>query len=555
MSISLRIKLMSATLIALLAIASFAGIWAMGRIGGQIVEIAEIDIPLTGIISGIEVHQLQQEVMLEKLLRAAQIQGGNVDKKELMTGARKFSADIDLEIRKAEKLAEQMISTGHNDEAKAEGQKVLADLKSIETEATQYHKEMEDLMARIESGDMSGIETLAAAVEKKADDLEHHIEKLLLEIEKFTEASAMEAEHTEILAMKWLIAIFVVGMVVGVAVSTLIGRSITIPLERLRQTMNDAANQRNPTLHAASDKNDEIGQTARAFNSLMDSFKGVLTSVSNSAESVAAAAEELSTSSEQVAAASQSQAESASSMSASVEQLTVSVTTVADNAKDASQQSENAQAVYARGSELVGKLLEGINHVAESVRTSADTIGTLGARSQEIRSIVNVINEIAEQTNLLALNAAIEAARAGEQGRGFAVVADEVRKLAERSGKATKEIAVMIDSIQETTNNAVRQMSDEVRVVNEEARLAGEVGDAIEQMRQSTENVAVLISEVSAAIREQSIASNDLAQRVESIAQMTEENSAAVQETSSAANILGSLSSKLQTMVSQFRVA
>lgn len=167
MSISLRIKLMSATLIALLAIASFAGIWAMGRIGGQIVEIAEIDIPLTGIISGIEVHQLQQEVMLEKLLRAAQIEGGNVDKKELMAGARKFSADIDLEIRKAEKLAEHMAATGHNDEAKAEGQKVLADLKSIETEATQYHKELEDLMVRIESGNTSGIETLAAAVEKR----------------------------------------------------------------------------------------------------------------------------------------------------------------------------------------------------------------------------------------------------------------------------------------------------------------------------------------------------------------------------------------------------
>lgn len=555
MTISLRIKLLSLTLIALIAISSFAGIWAMGKIGGQIAEIAETDIPLTEIISGIEVHQLQQEVLLEKLLRAARIQGDKVDVKELLAGMRKFSADIDQQIREAEKLAEHMVTTGYNDEARTEGQKVLAALKDIEAEAAHYHKEMESLAARIEAGDLVDIEGLAARVEKESDGLEHHLETLLHEIEKFTEASAKEAEHTELWAMKLLIGIFVIGMVVGAVVSFLIGRSINIPLARLRQTMNEAASRRDLTLQVPADSNDEIGQTGRAFNSLMESFKGVLASVSSSAESVAAAAEELSVSSEQVASASQSQAEAAASMAASVEELTVSVTTVADNAGDASRHSENARAIYARGGELVGQLLDGIQHVADSVRGSAETIGTLGTRSQEIRSIVNVINEIAEQTNLLALNAAIEAARAGEQGRGFAVVADEVRKLAERSSKATKEIASMIDGIQETTNDAVQQMSDEVRVVDEEAKLAGEVGHAIDQMRQSTESVAVLITEVSAAIREQSVASTDLAQRVETIAQMTEENSAAVQETSSAAATLGDLAARLQSMVGQFRVA
>ena len=555
MKVSSRINLLSIVLIALIAITSFSGIWAMGRIGGQIEEIAEIDIPLTGIISGIEVHQLQQEVLLEKLLRAARIQNDKADVKELLADTRKFSGSIDTEIKEAEKLADQMMATAHNEEARAEGEKVRSALKEIEAEAAHYHKDLEHLAARIEAGDLAGIEELALKVEKEADGLEHQIEKLLLEIEKFTEASAKEAEHTELFAIKLLIAIFVFGVVVGAVVSFLIGRSITVPLARLQQTMNEAATRRDLTLQVPAESNDEIGLTGRAFNSLMASFRGVLTSVSSSAESVAAAAEELSATSEQVAAASQSQAESAASMAASVEELTVSVTTVADNASDASKHSEETRAIYARGGELVGQLLEGIRHVADSVRSSAETIGTLGSRSQEIRSIVNVINEIAEQTNLLALNAAIEAARAGEQGRGFAVVADEVRKLAERSSKATKEIAAMIDGIQGTTNDAVQQMSDEVRVVDEEAKLAGEVGRAIEQMRQSTETVAVLITEVSAAIREQSVASNDLAQRVESIAQMTEENSAAVQETSSAAATLGDLAAKLQSMVGQFRVA
>jgi methyl-accepting chemotaxis protein len=555
MTIKARIQWLSAALIALIALAAFAGIWSMGRIGGQLEEIAEIDIPLTELISEIEVHQLQQEVVLEKLLRAARIHGEKQDAGALAASLRKFSAKVDQEIAAAGKLAEHMAKSAHNQEARAEGAKVSDALKKIEAEATQYHREMERLLARIEAGDIAGAEALAAKVENEADALEHHLEALLQEIEKFTAASAMEAEHSEQFAMKLLIAIFALGMAAGIVVSTLIGRSITRPLAHLQSIMGAVASQKDLTLRVPADSNDEIGQTGRAFNSLMDSFREVLGSVNSSAELVAAASEELAAASEQVAAASQSQADSAASMAASVEEMTVSVNTIADHAKDAMRRSAETGEFSRQGSETVDKLMADIQQVAATVRLASETIHSLGDRSQQIQGIVSVINEIAEQTNLLALNAAIEAARAGEQGRGFAVVADEVRKLAERSAKATQEIAAMIGGIQASTSEAVEQMAAGVRKVDAEELLAREVGGTIAKMTEGTNSVVTSITEVANAIREQGVASNDIAQRVESIAQMTEENNAAVQETATSSSSLGQLATKLQMMVGQFRIA
>lgn len=552
MSISFRIKLLSAVLIMMIALASSAGIWSMKGIGNQLEDIAEQDIPLTEMLAKIEVYQLQQEVALEKMLRAAGIKNGSFTK-ELAGGIKKLSTEIDNQIGTAENLAERMITTAHSAEAETEATKVLAFIKKIEAEAAQYYKETDMLIVSIETGNMAAAEAQAAKVEKEADELGHHLEALLTEVSKFTESAAKEAEQTEHMAMKVLIGIFAGGVLIGIIFSMLIGRSITKPLDELRRIISGVVQNKDLTLRVPDGKNDEIGHTAQSFNGLMTSFQQALGSVSISAELVAVSAEGLAASSKQVSMASQSQAESTSAMAAAVEEMTVSVSTIADNAKDASARSDETKSISLQGSQIVEKLFNDIHQVAEAVRQSSGVIGTLGQRSQAIQGIVNVIRQIADQTNLLALNAAIEAARAGEQGRGFAVVADEVRKLAERSGRATVEIAAMIDDIQEATTNAVDQMSAMVLKVDSGATLAREAGSAIEKMTQAAEAVANSVTEVSMAIREQSAASNDLAQLVESIAHMTEENSSVGKETATSAITLGDLAAKLKITVREFR--
>lgn len=274
----------------------------------------------------------------------------------------------------------------------------------------------------------------------------------------------------------------------------------------------------------------------------------------DAAEQVSEAARGLATNSHQVSQGSIRQSEAAASMAASVEQVTVSINHVADSAASARGLAKEAGSRSTEGKELVQDTIAGINKIADAVTCSSTVIQALGDQSTRISSIVNVIKEIADQTNLLALNAAIEAARAGEQGRGFAVVADEVRKLAERTSSSTREIATMIDAIQQGTQDAVRGMEEGRIQVGQGIQRAAKTGESMTRIHTGTQQVLSAVEEISLALREQSTASTSIAQDVEKIAQMTEENSAAVNEVSRSANRLEQLAMALKGTVDQFKV-
>jgi methyl-accepting chemotaxis protein len=292
-----------------------------------------------------------------------------------------------------------------------------------------------------------------------------------------------------------------------------------------------------------------------AMKEMQDKLKHIVQTIQAEAERVSATAEQLSASSSQVANSSQHQSEAASSMAASVEQLTVSIDQVAERAAEAARISTHSGELSQQGSEVIQSAASEMASIERSVKASSEIIQVLERQSAEISAIVNVINEIADQTNLLALNAAIEAARAGEQGRGFAVVADEVRKLAERTAQSTREIAQMIDKIQDGTRNAVVSMESGVAQAGHGVTLANQAGSSIVEIRTEANRVVGVVGDISHSLKEQSTASNEIARNVETIAQMTEENSAAVNETAAAAHHLGDMAIALQTMVGQFRVA
>ena len=255
-----------------------------------------------------------------------------------------------------------------------------------------------------------------------------------------------------------------------------------------------------------------------------------------------------------MSASSDNQSEAAASMAASVEQMTVSINHISERARDTQTVSTQTGDLSREGAAVVRRSADEMEQIADSVNQSAESVRKLGEQSKEIAHIVSVIKDIADQTNLLALNAAIEAARAGEQGRGFAVVADEVRKLSEKTAGSTSEIAGMIDAIAAGTQEAVGTMERGVTKVGAGVALAREAGESINRIEAGSGRVLEAVNDISGALREQSQASNDIAKHVERIAQMSEENSIAVKETANASHSLESLAGALQRSISRFRV-
>lgn len=344
------------------------------------------------------------------------------------------------------------------------------------------------------------------------------------------------------------------GLSLGLLLAFWIIRSITVPLGEVRATIATVERDSDFTRRVEIDSHDEVGETAKSFNQLIATMRETARSVLENVSRVSDSVVSLAASSNQVASSSAQQSEAASAMAASVEQMTVSINHVSDSARDALAISRKSGELSSRGGEVIHRAVNEMNQIAGTVRQASAAIDNLGQQSDQITSVVQVIKEVADQTNLLALNAAIEAARAGEQGRGFAVVADEVRKLAERTTKATEEIAAMVNSMQDSARSAVSTMDDAVARVGSGATLAQQAGDAINQIKSGAEQVVRVVNDITTALAEQSVASNDIAGHVERVAQMTEENSAAAGEAAQSAEHLQQLAGDMRSAVSRFKI-
>lgn len=351
-----------------------------------------------------------------------------------------------------------------------------------------------------------------------------------------------------------VVGIFGIGLLLSIVAAWFIIRSITQPLRQIQNCIGDVEKSSDFTRRVPLDSIDEVGSTAASFNALMQAMQSTLHVILDNVAELSNSSHALTTSSEQLAASSVKQAGAAASMAATVEEVTASVAQVSDEAQQAQEISRQAGEISNQGGSIIHEAATTMTKMAETVREASGTIGELGQQSNRISAVVQVIKEVAEQTNLLALNAAIEAARAGEQGRGFAVVADEVRKLAERTTKATEEITQMIGAVQGSARLAVATMNHAVTSVDSGVDLARQAGEAINQIKQGSIHVIEVVSGISSALNLQTHASRELATHVETMTNMCEESSSAADRTANAANTLEKLADTMRAAAGRFRI-
>jgi methyl-accepting chemotaxis protein len=353
-------------------------------------------------------------------------------------------------------------------------------------------------------------------------------------------------------------AIWMGGIILAclLAVYWLVHMFVLRPLHGLSSIAKDMAQGDGDLTRRAPVKSgsDEVAELGRYFNLFIEKIQRAIVMVNEGTNRLVSSTVQLSTTADLVVRAAEGQGARIVQSASAVEEMTMTAGEVARNSTDAARLAQETAETAKNGQEVMQETVAGMQQVSQAVRQAATIITTLGRSSDQIGQIVRVIEDIADQTNLLALNAAIEAARAGEQGRGFAVVADEVRKLAERTTKATKEIGDMIRQIQQDTKTAVTSMEQGTNQVGQGVELANRTGEALAKIFSMVNSTAGMIQQIAHAAEEQSVASRQIAGDLEAVTQTTRETTNGINKSAKACHDLSSLAGDLQKLVKAFRV-
>ena len=432
-----------------------------------------------------------------------------------------------------------------------------ADLAILEEkEGSPVFRKAEEMRTAVLAKGMAGgfgvtAETWFAGITDKINVMKEIEDRLAKGVEGTAGKLAAQAKRELVFSVALALALGGVAILLGVMVML----SITVPLSHMLGMLRDIAEgEGDLTRRLDTDRNDEIGDVCHWFNRFVDNIHTIVSQVADNASQVAAAASQLQSTAEQIATAAEEVACQSVTVATASEEMSATSNDISHNCTLASDSSNRASSTARGGSEVVQQTLQGMQNIADRVQESAHTVESLGARSDQIGAIVGTIEDIADQTNLLALNAAIEAARAGEQGRGFAVVADEVRALAERTTRATKEIGGMIRGIQARTGQAVSKVNGAVQEVNEGAEQSRLSALKLDEIVGEIDNVARQVSQIATATEEQTQVTLASAEQIGQAAQSLEQVKVETESVSRSSDELAVVARELMDKVSRFRM-
>jgi len=366
------------------------------------------------------------------------------------------------------------------------------------------------------------------------------------------DANTMTQEAQQSVIIAWVQLL--VGIILAILASTFVTRSIVGPITQLQQAIVTVEENNDLTHRAINSGSDEIAGIAKAFNNMLRTFQQSLGNVTDASNQIAATAEQTSAITKQTSQAVQLQRQETEQLSVAMNKMSTTVNDIAQNTSQTSLASDEAMSHVETGSQAMQGTITIVHELASVIEATSNTISDLEKSTIDISSVLEVISGIAEQTNLLALNAAIEAARAGEQGRGFAVVADEVRALASRTQDATGQITTMIEQLQQGSKQAVSSMDASQKQVTHAVGQANLTGDSLTIISEVINKINGMSSQIATASEEQGVVTVEISRNVESISAVTEQTAAASSQTADASSNLSGLASDLNGLVKQFRV-
>lgn len=559
-SVSLKGKILALVGILLLFTVVSGGhaLRSMSSINLELDAIAKQDIPLTSAVTKVTISQLEQAIWFERLLAHGKEMADRASEKARFEKAlnhyREYSKQLDKALQDGESLAAEAIKRAHTEQDRAEFEQVLTKLTAIEEAHTQYDDHVGQVLGLLTEGQVYQALELAEKVESEEERIDHELEALLFEIERFTNDAAKKAEEHEHQAQAVLLWIVVFSLLTGILLAVWIVRDIT---RRIAYGISIAETVASGDLRQAVAVNgdDEIGRLLAALAAMRDDLFRVINEMHQSSNSLSVSAEELSTVTNQMTASSDSQRDNLFHVATAFNEMTATAQEVARNAANTAATTTNATSTSQHGRQVVEDAVGAIQSLAGEVDNAAAAIEKLGRDSQSIGTVIDVIKSIAEQTNLLALNAAIEAARAGEQGRGFAVVADEVRTLAQRTQESTSEIETMIDRLQNSARDAVQTMENGRSRAQDGVGKVAIAAEALEEITSAIASISDMNMQNASAAEEQTSVSEEINRNITSISHAAEQNAAAMTQTTGASERLARMAENMNGIIDQFRLS
>jgi methyl-accepting chemotaxis protein len=442
--------------------------------------------------------------------------------------------------------------------------KLLEDPKDKETITTikklieEYNSGFDKVYDQIKSGAITTPQDGNKAIgpyKPAADKAQEMVVEFAKEQDKRMEAMVKKSSAMSDKIQAMMLGLVIVAIILAMVMMLVVIRSIKKPLTAVQDMVLDIAQgEGDLTKRLDYRSRDELGDICTGFNSFMDKLHGIISSIAGNTTQVAAAASQLMAASEQIATGAEEVAAQAGTVATAGEEMSATSGDIAQNCQMAAEGSNQASRAASEGSQVVNNTVQVMGRIASRVQETAKTVESLGARSDQIGAIVATIQDIADQTNLLALNAAIEAARAGEQGRGFAVVADEVRALAERTTKATREISEMIKAIQNETKGAVAAMEAGVSEVEQGTMEAAKSGQALQEILEQINAVTMQVNQVATAAEEQTATTGEISNNIHQITEVVQDTAKNAQESATSATQLARTAEELQRIVRQFKL-